>query len=99
MYLSHFAYRYYSTVWGLGLLLACYGKCSHTKCRCGLHKVCTPSCCTTSKVLCLLSLLCCAQARVTVVDMLKEKNLYRGIADNAMRLGLCSRSKVSVVDV
>ena len=32
-------------------------------------------------------------ARVTVVDFLKEKGLYRGVEDNAMRLGLCSRSK------
>lgn len=33
------------------------------------------------------------QARVTVVDFLKEKGLFRGTADNEMRLGLCSRSK------
>ena len=33
------------------------------------------------------------QARVTVVDMLKSKGLYRGVEDNAMRLGLSSRSK------
>jgi hypothetical protein len=33
------------------------------------------------------------QARVTVVDFLKSKGLYRGIEDNAMRLGLSSRSK------
>lgn len=33
------------------------------------------------------------QARVTVVDFLKEKGLFRGVADNPMRLGLCSRSK------
>ena len=33
------------------------------------------------------------QARKTVVDWLKEKGLYRGEAGNAMRLGLCSRSK------
>ena len=32
------------------------------------------------------------QARVTVVDWLKEKGLFRGTAGNAMRLGLCSRS-------
>lgn len=30
---------------------------------------------------------------MTVVDFLKEKGLFRGTADNAMRLGLCSRSK------
>ena len=28
-----------------------------------------------------------------MVDFLKEKGLFRGTADNAMRLGLCSRSK------
>ena len=33
------------------------------------------------------------QARVTVVDWLKELGLYRGVAPNAMRLGVCSRSK------
>lgn len=33
------------------------------------------------------------QARVTVVDFLKEKGLFRGTSDNPMRLGLCSRSK------
>mmetsp|Transcript_17141 Transcript_17141/g.42973 ORF Transcript_17141/g.42973 Transcript_17141/m.42973 type:complete len:1295 (-) Transcript_17141:143-4027(-) len=33
------------------------------------------------------------KARVTVVDMLKEKGLFRGTQDNEMRLGLCSRSK------
>ncbi|KAG2438857.1 hypothetical protein HXX76_005397 [Chlamydomonas incerta] len=33
------------------------------------------------------------KARVTVVDMLKEKGLFRGTSDNPMRLGLCSRSK------
>ena len=32
------------------------------------------------------------QARVTVVEWLKEKGLFRGTAGNAMRLGLCSRS-------
>ncbi len=36
------------------------------------------------------------QARITVVDMLKEKGLFRGTTDNPMRLGLCSRSKVGV---
>lgn len=33
------------------------------------------------------------QARTTVVDWLKELGLFRGTAGNAMRLGLCSRSK------
>ncbi|GFR43813.1 hypothetical protein Agub_g4939 [Astrephomene gubernaculifera] len=33
------------------------------------------------------------KARVTVVDMLREKGLFRGTSDNPMRLGLCSRSK------
>eukprot|EP00878_Enallax_costatus_P001054 GHUV01001189.1.p1 GENE.GHUV01001189.1~~GHUV01001189.1.p1 ORF type:complete len:843 (+),score=324.29 GHUV01001189.1:29-2530(+) len=33
------------------------------------------------------------QARVTVVDFLKEQGLYRGIHDNPMRLGISSRSK------
>lgn len=33
------------------------------------------------------------QARITVVDFLKEKGLFRGTEDNPMRLGLCSRSK------
>jgi valyl-tRNA synthetase len=33
------------------------------------------------------------QARVTVVDYLREKGLFRGVDDNPMRLGLCSRSK------
>jgi valyl-tRNA synthetase len=33
------------------------------------------------------------EARVTVVDFLKERGLFRGVADNPMRLGLCSRSK------
>ncbi|KAL6761966.1 tRNA synthetases class I-domain-containing protein [Haematococcus lacustris] len=33
------------------------------------------------------------KARVTVVEMLKAKGLFRGVADNEMRLGLCSRSK------
>ena len=32
------------------------------------------------------------QARVTVVEWLMERGLYRGTAGNAMRLGLCSRS-------
>jgi hypothetical protein len=36
------------------------------------------------------------QARITVVDMLKEKGLFRGVADNPMRLGLCSRSKAGL---
>lgn len=31
------------------------------------------------------------EARVTVVDFLKEKGLFRGTEDNPMRLGLCSR--------
>ncbi len=31
------------------------------------------------------------QARVTVVEFLKEKGLFRGTSDNPMRLGLCSR--------
>lgn len=35
----------------------------------------------------------CLQARVTVVNFLKEKGLYRGIHDNPMRLGISSRSK------
>jgi len=33
------------------------------------------------------------QARITVVDYLKEKGLFRGLEDNPMRLGICSRSK------
>ena len=33
------------------------------------------------------------QARGTVVAWLKELGLFRGRAGNAMRLGLCSRSK------
>ncbi|KAG2489910.1 hypothetical protein HYH03_011547 [Edaphochlamys debaryana] len=33
------------------------------------------------------------KARITVVDFLKEKGLFRGTQDNPMRLGLCSRSK------
>jgi len=33
------------------------------------------------------------EARVTVVEHLKEIGLYRGVEDNPMRLGLCSRSK------
>ena len=33
------------------------------------------------------------QARVTVVDWLKQLGLYRGTTPNAMRLGVCSRSK------
>ncbi|KAL4444290.1 hypothetical protein ABPG75_012027 [Micractinium tetrahymenae] len=33
------------------------------------------------------------KARVTVVEFLKEKGLFRGTLDNPMRLGLCSRSK------
>jgi len=33
------------------------------------------------------------QARLTVAEYLKEKDLFRGVADNPMRLGLCSRSK------
>ena len=31
------------------------------------------------------------QARLTVADYLREKGLFRGSADNPMRLGLCSR--------
>ncbi|KAK2080454.1 hypothetical protein QBZ16_000307 [Prototheca wickerhamii] len=31
-------------------------------------------------------------ARRTVVDCLKDKGLFRGVADNPMRLGICSRS-------
>ena len=33
------------------------------------------------------------QARETVVAWLEQRGLYRGRAGNAMRLGLCSRSK------
>ncbi|EFN58150.1 hypothetical protein CHLNCDRAFT_141931 [Chlorella variabilis] len=33
------------------------------------------------------------EARVTVVEYLKERGLFRGTLDNPMRLGLCSRSK------
>lgn len=33
------------------------------------------------------------KTRVTVVEYLKEKGLFRGAADNPMRLGICSRSK------
>ena len=33
------------------------------------------------------------QARVTVVDFLRDQGLFRGSVDNPMRLGLCSRSK------
>ncbi|MEW5299660.1 MAG: hypothetical protein WDW36_002653 [Sanguina aurantia] len=33
------------------------------------------------------------QTRVEIVNFLKEKGLFRGVADNPMRLGLCSRSK------
>ena len=33
------------------------------------------------------------QTRVEIVEFLKGKGLFRGTADNAMRLGLCSRSK------
>lgn len=32
------------------------------------------------------------EARVKIVDKLKELGLFRGVADNPMRLGLCSRS-------
>lgn len=32
-------------------------------------------------------------ARITVVEHLKELGLFRGVEDNPMRLGLCSRSK------
>lgn len=32
-------------------------------------------------------------ARITVVEHLKEIGLYRGVEDNPMRLGICSRSK------
>jgi valyl-tRNA synthetase len=34
-----------------------------------------------------------AQTRLEIVEFLKGKGLFRGTADNAMRLGLCSRSK------
>jgi valyl-tRNA synthetase len=33
------------------------------------------------------------EARITVVEHLKEIGLFRGVEDNPMRLGLCSRSK------
>lgn len=33
------------------------------------------------------------EARVMVVEFLKGKGLFRGVEDNPMRLGLCSRSK------
>ncbi|KDD75111.1 class I (I, L, M and V) tRNA synthetase, partial [Helicosporidium sp. ATCC 50920] len=33
------------------------------------------------------------QARVAIVDWLKREGLFRGVTDNPMRLGLCSRSK------
>jgi valyl-tRNA synthetase len=33
------------------------------------------------------------EARVTVVEHLKDLGLFRGVEDNPMRLGLCSRSK------
>ena len=33
------------------------------------------------------------QARVSIVEFLKGKGLFRGTTDNPMRLGLCSRSK------
>jgi valyl-tRNA synthetase len=33
------------------------------------------------------------KTRTTVVEFLRSKGLFRGTADNAMRLGLCSRSK------
>ena len=36
---------------------------------------------------------CTEQARETVVAWLEEKGLFRGRSGNAMRLGLCSRSK------
>ena len=32
-------------------------------------------------------------ARKTVAEFLKKKDLFRGVADNPMRLGVCSRSK------
>ena len=32
-------------------------------------------------------------ARVSIVEFLKEKGLFRGVEDNEMRLGICSRSK------
>lgn len=33
------------------------------------------------------------KCRVTIVDFLQQSGLFRGTADNPMRLGLCSRSK------
>ena len=33
------------------------------------------------------------KARLTVAEYLKEQGLFRGVVDNPMRLGLCSRSK------
>lgn len=33
------------------------------------------------------------EARITVVEHLKDLGLFRGVEDNPMRLGLCSRSK------
>lgn len=33
------------------------------------------------------------QAREAVTEWLKQQGLFRGVAGNAMRLGLCSRSK------
>lgn len=38
-------------------------------------------------------LLLSPQARITVVDFLKQAGLYRGVHDNPMRLGISSRSK------
>lgn len=34
-----------------------------------------------------------AQVRVEIAKFLESKGLFRGHADNPMRLGLCSRSK------
>lgn len=51
---------------------------------------CVPDLTTSSLSLCR-ALLCFMQARVTVVEFLKAKGLFRGTEDNPMRLGLCSR--------
>ena len=40
-----------------------------------------------------LTLILPTQARVTVVDWLKELGLFRGTEGNKMRLGVCSRSR------
>lgn len=49
------------------------------------HPKCMLSACDTPK--------CSAQARVTVVKALDKLGLFRGITDNPMRIGVCSRSK------